>query len=294
MTLAEVLNGAVEYLSARGVDTPRVDAELLLARALGLQRIELYTQHDRPLTETERAQARDLVRRRGAREPLAYVLGDWDFRRLTLKTDARALVPRPETEIVVERCLALLDGIDAPRILDVGTGTGAIALALKHERPDAIVSATDASRGSARARARERASRTTSRSSSTTATCSPGSPGPFELVVSNPPYVTPAEIDALEPEVRDWEPRGALVDEGQTTRLVDDARAVLDGSLVLEVHEERAAEIAGSSRPPATETSTSRKTSRAATGSWTADGRRSGTPATGSRCSSRPTPSTGW
>ena len=156
LTLAEVLNGAVEYLSARGVDTPRVDAELLLARALGLQRIELYTQHDRPLTEAERAQARDLVRRRGAREPLAYVLGDWDFRHLTLKTDARALVPRPETEVVVERCLALLDGIEAPRILDVGTGTGAIALALKHERNDAIVIATDASRRSARARARER------------------------------------------------------------------------------------------------------------------------------------------
>ena len=156
LTLAEVLNGAVEYLSARGIDSPRVDAELLLARALGLQRIELYTQHDRPLTEAERAQARDLVRRRGAREPLAYVLGDWDFRRLTLKTDARALVPRPETEIVVERCLALLDGIDGPRILDVGTGTGAIALALKHERPDARRLRDGHLTGSARACAGER------------------------------------------------------------------------------------------------------------------------------------------
>ena len=145
MTLAEVLKGAVDYLAARGIDTPRVDAELLLARALGLQRIELYTQHDRPLTEDERARARDLVRRRGAREPLAYVLGDWDFRRLTLKTDARALVPRPETEIVVERCLTLIKDIGEPRIVDVGTGTGAIALALKHERPDARVTATDRS-----------------------------------------------------------------------------------------------------------------------------------------------------
>ena len=135
MTLAEVLKGAVDYLTARGVDTPRLDAELILARALGLQRIELYTQHDRPLTDAERAEARELVRRRGAREPLAYVLGDWDFRRLTLKTDKRALVPRPETEIVVERCLKLLEGRTEPRIVDVGTGTGAIALALKHERP---------------------------------------------------------------------------------------------------------------------------------------------------------------
>ncbi|HVW88374.1 MAG TPA: HemK/PrmC family methyltransferase, partial [Gaiellaceae bacterium] len=145
MKLAEVLKGAVDYLSARGVESPRVDAELLLARALGLQRIELYTQHDRPLTEAERAAARELVRRRGAREPLAYVLGDWDFRRLTLKTDRRALVPRPETEIVVERCLALLEGVSEPRVVDVGTGSGAIELALKHERPDAHMTATDVS-----------------------------------------------------------------------------------------------------------------------------------------------------
>ena len=115
MTLAEVLKGATEYLSARGVENPRRDAELLLSRALRLARIELYTQHDRPLTDVERAAARELVQRRGRREPLAYVLGDWDFRRLTLKTDTRALVPRPETEIVVERCLELLDGIESPR-----------------------------------------------------------------------------------------------------------------------------------------------------------------------------------
>jgi release factor glutamine methyltransferase len=90
LTLAEVLKGATDYLAARGVASPRVDAELILARALDLRRIELYTQHDRPLTESERSAARALVQRRGKREPLAYVLGDWDFRRLTLKTDARA------------------------------------------------------------------------------------------------------------------------------------------------------------------------------------------------------------
>ncbi len=107
MTLGEVLAGASGYLAERGVESPRLDAEHLVARALGLSRIELYTQHDRPLDESERAAARELVSRRGRREPLAYVLGDWDFRRLTLKTDARALVPRPETEVVVDRCLAL-------------------------------------------------------------------------------------------------------------------------------------------------------------------------------------------
>jgi release factor glutamine methyltransferase len=135
VTLGEVLAGASGYLAERGIESPRLDAEHLVARALGLSRIELYTQHDRPLDASERAAARELVSRRGRREPLAYVLGDWGFRRLTLATDARALVPRPETEVVVDRCLALIEPLRAPSVVDVGTGTGAIALAIAHERP---------------------------------------------------------------------------------------------------------------------------------------------------------------
>jgi release factor glutamine methyltransferase len=237
LTLAEVLTGATDYLASRGVDSPRVDAELILARALGLSRIELYTQHDRPLTEEERARARELVQRRGKREPLAYVLGDWDFRRLTLKTDSRALVPRPETEFVVERALARIEGIEAPRVLDVGTGTGAIALAIKQERPDADVTATDIS-ADALELAGENAGGLDVRFLH--ADLIAGIDGPFDLVVSNPPYVLADELESLQPELA-WEPRGALLDEGQTERLAGDARAVLDGWLVLEVHEGRAA-----------------------------------------------------
>jgi release factor glutamine methyltransferase len=239
VTLGEVLRGATEYLAGRGIDTARVDAELLLARALGLTRIELYTQHDRPLTDAERAAARELVQRRGRREPLAYVLGDWDFRRLTLKTDRRALVPRPETEIVVERCLALLEGIEAPRIADVGTGTGAIALALKQERPDALVVATDSS-ADALELARENAAANELEIELVEGDLLAGMAGPLDLIVSNPPYVGADELDALEPEVREWEPRGALVDDGQTVRLARAAQSVLDGWLVVEVHEDRA------------------------------------------------------
>jgi release factor glutamine methyltransferase len=239
VTLGEVLRGATEYLGGRGIDTARVDAELLLARALGLTRIELYTQHDRPLTDAERSVARELVQRRGRREPLAYVLGDWDFRRLTLKTDRRALVPRPETEIVVERCLALLEGIEAPRIADVGTGTGAIALALKHERSDANVVATDSS-ADALELARENAAANELEIELVEGDLLAGIAGPLDLIVSNPPYVGADEFDTLEPEVREWEPRGALVDEGQTMRLARAARSVLDGWLVVEVHEDRA------------------------------------------------------
>jgi release factor glutamine methyltransferase len=236
LTLAEVLRGATEYLAARGVDSPRLDAELLLARALGLSRIELYPQYDRTLTEAERAAARELVQRRGRREPLAYVLGDWGFRRLTLKTDARALVPRPETEIVVERCLALLEGVETPRVVDVGTGSGAIALAIKHERPDAQVTATDIS-ADALELARENAGDLDVRF--VHGDLLAGVEGTFDLVVSNPPYVLASELESPQPELA-WEPRGALLDEGQTERLADEARAVLDGWLVLELHEERA------------------------------------------------------
>ena len=243
MTLGQVLDAAADYLASRGVERPRLDAELLLARALDLTRIELYTQHDRPLTPAERAAARELVRRRGAREPLAYVLGDWGFRRLTLRTDRRALVPRPETEVLVDRCLVLLDGVVEPRVIDVGTGSGAIALSLAQELPGARVVGSDTS-ADALALARENVELLGFDVELREGDLLAGATGPFDLVVSNPPYVDASELAELEPEVRDWEPRSALVEEGQTARLVEAARSVLDGWLVLEVHEGRADEVA--------------------------------------------------
>ncbi|HWH65681.1 MAG TPA: HemK/PrmC family methyltransferase, partial [Gaiellales bacterium] len=145
ITLAEVLRRSTGYLEQHGSPTPRLDAELLLAHGLGLSRIELYTQFERPLDEDELAACRELVRRRGLREPVAYVIGSWGFRGLDLAVDARVLVPRPETELLVDRCLALLEGVERPRVVDVGTGSGAIALSLKSERPDAEVVACDIS-----------------------------------------------------------------------------------------------------------------------------------------------------
>jgi release factor glutamine methyltransferase len=239
VNLGQVLRAATDYLARTGVENARLDAERLLARALDLTRIQLYTEHDRPLTEAERAAARALVERRGRREPLASVLGDWDFRRLTLRTDPRALVPRPETETVVERCLELIADLETPRVVDVGTGTGAIALALKQERPDARVAATDVS-PDALALAAENAAACGLEVELVEADLLDGVAGPFDLVVSNPPYVLAHELDGLEPEVRDWEPRGALVDDGQTARLAHEAKAVLAGMLVLEVHADHA------------------------------------------------------
>jgi release factor glutamine methyltransferase len=244
LTLGEVLSATTEYLARKGVDTPRLDAELIIARALGLTRLELYTGFDKPLNEDERAAARTLVERRGRREPLAYILGEWGFRRLTLRTDARALVPRPETETVVERALATIAGLGAPHVVDVGTGTGAIALALADEHPGAVVTATDIS-AEALALAGENAERLELAVVFVETDLLDGLTGPFDLVVSNPPYVTEAEVAALQPEVRDWEPRVAVVGD----RTVELARAARDllrpgGAIVLETHEEHGAELA--------------------------------------------------
>lgn len=246
MTLGEVIRRSSEHLAAKGSETPRLDAELLLAHALGLTRVELYTQFDRPLDADELAVCRELVARRARREPVAYIIGEWGFRRLSLKVDARALVPRPETEVVVERCLVLLRGLDAPAVLDVGTGSGAIALALADEHPGARVTAVDVS-PDALALARENVERTGLAVSLAAHDLFSGLPGgPYDLVVSNPPYVGPEEIETLQPEVRDWEPRGALVGAGATEAVARAALAVLrpGGALVLETAESAAAAVA--------------------------------------------------
>ena len=237
MTLGETLKLSTEFLAGRRVDSPRLDAEFILSHALGLSRLELYLEHDRPLTEAELETCRALVGRRGRREPLAYVLGEWDFRRLTLRCDRRALVPRPETEVLVERALALLEGLEHPDVLDVGTGSGAVALALVHERPGVRATGLDVS-PDALALARENAEATRLQVELIEGDFRAGLPsGPWDLVVSNPPYVKPDEIETLEPEVREWEPRVALVAEAGPPEVARAAVPVLKpgGALALEV-----------------------------------------------------------
>jgi release factor glutamine methyltransferase len=211
ITLAEVLRRSTGYLESHGSPTARLDAELLLSHGLGLSRVELYTQFDRPLTEAELEACRELVRRRGTREPVAYVIGHWGFRRLDLEVDSRVLVPRPETEAVVDRCLGVLDGRDGPEVVDVGTGSGAIALAIADERPDAVVTACDISADALEV-AGANAARLGLDVTFVRSDLLDGVPGgPFDLIVSNPPYVSAAEIDGLEPEVAVHEPRLATV-----------------------------------------------------------------------------------
>jgi len=243
VTIGEVLRLASEHL-AKTSETARVDAELLLANALGRSRIELYTDFDRPLDESELGAYRSLVARRARREPVPYILGEWGFRRLTLSVDARALIPRPETEIVVERCLERLRGVDRPVALDVGTGTGAIALALADEHAGVRVTAIDFS-ADALQLARENVERSGLEVQLLEHDLRDGLPGgPYDLVVSNPPYVEPADLDGLMPDVREYEPHVALVGVGATEAVARAARDVLrpEGWLVLEVGDGQASQ----------------------------------------------------
>lgn len=245
--MREALELTESRLAAAGCDTPRADAELLVAHVLGTTRSGARASRGRALDEGELEALERLVSRRERREPLAYVLGEWGFRRLTLAVDRRVLVPRPETEVVVERCLTLLAGLTAPRVLDVGTGSGAIALAIADEHPGARVTGIDAS-ADALALARVNVERTGLGVELVEHDLLQGLPaGPWDLVVSNPPYVAPDEIDVLQPEVRDWEPRAALVGEGATEAIARSALDVLvpDGALVLEVADGDAERVAG-------------------------------------------------
>lgn len=237
MRLEPTLVATAERLDAAGCDSPRVDAAFILAHVLGVPRSELALDPGRELTADEAVSVERLVVRREQREPLAYVLGEWGFRNLTLSVDARVLVPRPETEIVVERCLARIADLDSPRVLDVGTGSGAIALAIAGEHPGSRVTGIDRSSGALEV-AGANATRTGLAIDVRAWDLFAGLPdGPWDLVVSNPPYVLAEEIERLEPEVRDWEPREALVGVGATEAIARGARDVLapGGVLVFEI-----------------------------------------------------------
>jgi release factor glutamine methyltransferase len=211
-TVVEMIRWTADYLGARHVHNARLNAELLLAGVLGLKRLDLYLQFDRPLRPEELAEYKERLRRRARREPLQYIDGTAAFRDLVLRVDPRVLIPRPETEVLVQAVLDWARGRDNLSAVDVGTGSGAIALALATEGPFSRVVATDA-QAEALAAARENH-----------AHAAPDAPvefrhgdllapvrgETFDVVVSNPPYVGDEEEAGLDPEVRDWEPRTAL------------------------------------------------------------------------------------
>lgn len=213
LTVLEVLKKTTEFFAGKGVENPRLNAELLVGHVLGLKRMQLYLQFERVLLEPDLEKLRPLVRRRGQREPLQYIIGETDFAGLKLKVDKRALIPRPETERLVELVTERMSAAPPARILDLGTGTGAIALALAARFLAARIWAVDASED-ALALAAENATacgvaeRVALRQSNWYAALPADEQ--FELIVANPPYLSGAEVAATAPEVQNHEPRTAL------------------------------------------------------------------------------------
>jgi release factor glutamine methyltransferase len=243
-TIESVLRWATDDFRGRGIESPRLDAELLLGRALDVTRIQLIVEAKRVLEPEELARVRDLVKRRRAREPIAYILGEREFYGRVFRVDKRVLVPRPDTEALVDVALERTRAVSmSMRALDLCTGSGCVAITLARERPTASVFGSDTS-AAALAVARANAERLGAynvawRNGDLFAAVEPARR--FDLVTANPPYIATGDIDGLPPDVRDYEPRLALeAGEGGfdiLARLVPDAPAhlVFGGVLAIEV-----------------------------------------------------------
>ena len=212
LTVLEIIKRSTDFLDKHGVESARLNAELLIGHALGLKRMQLYLQFERPLTEAELEKIRPLVKRRSTREPVQYIIGETDFGGLKLKVDRRALIPRPETEHLLELLGPRLEAPPA-RILDLGTGSGALALALAKTYPLSQVTAVDKSPAAlALAGENTQAAGFPDRVrllESDWFTALPAG-AQFDLIVANPPYLSDEEMRATESEVKDFEPTMAL------------------------------------------------------------------------------------
>ena len=210
-TTIEILEKSRRFLEEKGGESARLDSEHILASALNCKRLDLYLQYDRPLSETQLATIRPLLRRRSRREPLQYILGTVEFFDTSLAVDRRALIPRPETEQFVERILAKIKR-PPKRIVDLGTGCGAIAIALTSHYPRASLTAVDLSdKALDLARENIAASGLEDRIEVLQSDWYDAIEGAYDLIVSNPPYLSEEEWRSAQVEVREFEPRAALV-----------------------------------------------------------------------------------
>jgi release factor glutamine methyltransferase len=220
-TTLSLVEWASGYLARRGFDEARLHVELMLAHVLGLRRLDLYLQFDRPLTADERGRFRVLFERRLKHEPLQYILGQTEFMGLALSVNRSVLVPRPETELLVECALEVLKEHPA-EVLDIGTGSGNIAVALGKLAPGSTIVSMDVSGDALKVAAdnvaRHGLSSVTLESGDVFGDFLPGRT--FDLIVSNPPYVSKEEFDTLEPEVREYEPPFAVTDDADGLKVI--------------------------------------------------------------------------
>lgn len=242
-TLTELVDSEAARLDAAGIESPRLAVELFLRAILNMRAVDIVLNPSRLISDEEEKTLADMIERRLRHEPVQYIIGETEWFGLIFKCDARALIPRPETEIVVERSLELLKGVGHPRIIDVGTGTGCIAIALAFHRPDARVTAIDSSSGALQlaednVAMHQLQERIELRQGDLLSPVPANKP--VDLVIANLPYVRESEFPELMPEVRDYEPRGALVAGGDGLEsirtLIAEAPELLapGGHLVLE------------------------------------------------------------
>ncbi len=254
-TILDVLKWTASHFASHHIESPRASAEILLAHALGLNRIDLYLRYDQPLAEEELAGFKPLIRRRLKREPVAYITGTKEFWSMPLEVSPDVLIPRPETECLVAAALEILDALPAgARALDLGAGSGAVILALASERPGHLYFASDVSLTSLRtakqnARRRGLAASAAFFAGDWCAPLKPDGPG-FDLILSNPPYIRTGDIDGLQPEISRWEPRQALDGGedglGHIRRIIAAAGAHLNrsGALLMEIGHDQAPAVA--------------------------------------------------
>jgi len=215
LRVVDIIQSSTDFLAKKGVPDPRLDAELLLGDILQKKRLDLYLFFDRPVAKHELDQYREYIRRRGSREPLQHILGRTGFMNLSLRTGPQALIPRPETEVLVEQAMHLMKDRSA-RILDIGTGSGCIAISLASELEDARVHAIDLSEEAlSLAQENARANAVSVNFQQKDIMSDPLQVDErFDLVISNPPYIANSEKDELQTEVREFDPPEALFDGG--------------------------------------------------------------------------------
>lgn len=232
MTVLEVIQKSTEFLARKGVDSPRLQIELLMAHVLGVPRLQLYLSFDRVLTNAELDKLRELVRRRGNREPLQHLLGTVSFCGYELIVNRDVFIPRPETELLAELAWTWIEKskVDAPTVLDIGTGSGCIAIAVAIRCPRAVVTAVDISEAAITvARTNAAKHNVQGRIEFLVGDCFEPVPQgkQFNLILTNPPYIPTGDIPQLEPEVRDHDPRVAF--DGGADGLVLIRRIARDG-----------------------------------------------------------------
>lgn len=219
-TVASLIRWGTEYLEGKGFDSPRLTVEMLLAHVLGCRRIDLFLEFEKPLSENELKKFKELFRRRLDREPLQYITGEAHFMGLVFKVDRRVLIPRPETEILVERAIDLLrlfSGEPTPTVLDIGTGSGNIAVSVAHYAKNTHVTAIDVSEDSlqvARLNSRQHHVEDRITFCRVDVFSSFEDLGKYDCILSNPPYVTQDEANTLSPEIIKYEPVVAVFDGG--------------------------------------------------------------------------------